>query len=171
MEQELELARKAAGGDVAAFTALVRAHEGVVRRFLTRLAGAEGADDLAQEVFLKAWRLGGDWRGEGSYRSWLMGIAWTQFLGARRANARSRARDHAAYEQDPQVDGGPDAAIDLSRALGGLAERERAAVLLCFGEGCSHAEAARIMDVPLGTLKSIVARGRSALAARLEERS
>lgn len=170
MEQDLELARKAAAGDVAAFTALVRAHEGAVRRFLTRLAGSEGADDLAQEVFLKAWRSGGAWRGEGSYRSWLMGIAWTQFLSAHRAKARSRARDHAAYEPDLQIDR-PDAAIDLSRALGGLGERERAAVLLCFGEGCSHAEAARIMDLSLGTLKSIVARGRSALAARLEERT
>ena len=62
----------------------------------------------------------------------------------------------------------PDAAIDLERALAGLGERERAAALLCFGEGCSHAEAAAIMALPLGTLKSIVARARAALVETLE---
>ena len=54
------------------------------------------------------------------------------------------------------------------RALSGLGERERAAAILCFGEGCSHGEAAAAMRIPLGTLKSIVARARAQLAQRLE---
>lgn len=169
MDQERELARRAAAGDAAAFTALVRLHEAAVRRFLRRLAG-NGADDLAQEVFLKAWRRAGEWRGEGSYRGWLMKIAWTAFLGAHRAGGRREARDHAAYEADAPARRDPDAAIDLDRALAALGERERAAALLCFGEGCSHNEAAGIMGLPLGTLKSIVARTRTALVARLEAR-
>lgn len=172
MDQDSELARRAAAGDAAAFTALVRAHEGAVRRFLTRLArGADskgGADDLAQETFMKAWRMAGTWRGQGSYRGWLMRIAWTQFLGARRAGARSDAREQVAYEDDAPVRRDPEGEIDLGRALAALDERERAAALLCFGEGCSHSEAAEIMGLPLGTLKSIVARARTALIAQLE---
>jgi len=168
MDQDSELARRAAAGDAAAFTALVRAHEGAVRRFLSRLTRGDGADDLAQETFLKAWRMAGTWRGEGSYRGWLMRIAWTQFLGAHRARGRSDARDQAVYESDTPARHDAEGAIDLDRALADLDERERAAALLCFGEGCSHSEAAEIMGVPLGTLKSIVARARTALAARLE---
>lgn len=165
MDQDGELARRAAAGDAAAFTALVRAHEAAVRRFLRRLAG-EAADDLAQETFLKAWRLAGRYRGDGRYRAWLMRIAWTHFLGSRRAGGRREAREAAVPQPEHRHD--PDAAIDLERALAGLGERERAAALLCFGEGCSHAEAADIMDLPLGTLKSIVARARAALVEQLE---
>jgi RNA polymerase sigma-70 factor (ECF subfamily) len=165
MDQDSELARRAAAGDAAAFTALVRAHEAAVRRFLRRLAG-EAAEDLAQETFLKAWRMAGAYRGDGRYRAWLMRIAWTQFLGAHRATGRRDARDAAVPPRDSRHD--PDAAIDLERALAGLGECERAAALLCFGEGCSHAEAAGIMELPLGTLKSVVARARAALVDTLE---
>ena len=55
----------------------------------------EAADDLAQETFLKAWRMAGDYRGDGRYRAWLMRIAWTQFLGAHRATGRRDAREAA----------------------------------------------------------------------------
>lgn len=168
MDQDNALARRAAAGDAAAFVQLVRRHEGAVRRFLTRLSRGEGADDLAQEVFLKAWRRARDWRGDGSYRAWLMKIAWTQFLTSYRAKGRSAAREQEAYEREAASAHDPDTAIDLGRALAALGERERAAALLCFGEGCSHSEAAEIMGLPLGTLKSIVARARTALAARLE---
>jgi RNA polymerase sigma factor (sigma-70 family) len=166
MDDELGLARRAAAGDAAAFAALVRTHEAAVRRFLARLTRGDGADDLAQEVFLKAWRSADAFRGEGSYRAWLMRIAWTLFLSAQRAKGRRDAREQAAPEPGRHDD--RDTAIDLQRALVGLGERERAASLLCFGEGCSHGEAARIMGIPLGTLKSILARARAALVQRLE---
>ena len=171
MDPDLDLARRAAAGDAAAFAALVRAHEAAVRRFLARLtrganSGEGGADDLAQEVFLKAWRSADAFRGDGSYRAWLMRIAWTLFLSAHRARGRREAREQASSA--PQSRHDRDTAIDLQRALAGLGERERAAALLCFGEGCSHGEAAQIMGIPLGTLKSILARARSALVQRLE---
>lgn len=168
MAAETELERRAAVGDAAAFTQLVRLHEAALRRFLSRLTRNQGADDLAQEVFLKAWRTGSSWRGEGRYRSWLMRIAWTSYLAARRGQERQAARDHRAWEHDCPAEPEPHAAIDLGRALAALDERERAAAQLCFGEGCSHGEAAEILGLPLGTLKSIVARARMKLAALLE---
>jgi RNA polymerase sigma-70 factor (ECF subfamily) len=169
MTDESALARRAAAGDAAAFAALVRLHEAKVRRFLTRLTRGEGADDIAQEVFLKAWRMRGAWREEGSYGGWLMRIAWTSFLSARRSQGRREERDSWAWEASERaVATGPDVAIDVGRALAGLDERERGAAMLCFAEGYSHSEAAGIMDLPLGTLKSIVARARIQLVASLE---
>jgi RNA polymerase sigma factor (sigma-70 family) len=167
MDPSEALAKRAAAGDAAAFAMLVRQHEAAVRRFLGRLAD-HGADDLAQETFLTAWRRVAAWRGTGSYRGWLLRIAWTTFLGAHRAAGRQQARDQAAFEDSGASGRDPELAIDLSRALAGLDPRDRPAALLCFGEGCSHAEAAEVMGIPLGTLKSIVARARAALVQRLE---
>jgi len=168
MDRETDLAKAAAAGDVAAFTALVRLHEAPVRRFLQRLLKGDGADDLAQEVFLKAWRMAAHWRGDGSYKAWLMGIAWTSFLGFRREEGRRTARDTNAFQSEYLSAPDANAALDLSRALKSLPDRERAAALLCYGEGYSHGEAAEIMGLPLGTLKSLVARARTALTDRLE---
>jgi RNA polymerase sigma-70 factor (ECF subfamily) len=56
----------------------------------------------------------------------------------------------------------------MARAMAALEPRERAAAQLCFAEGYSHGEAAQILQLPLGTLKSVVARARSQLAAALE---
>jgi RNA polymerase sigma factor (sigma-70 family) len=144
-------------------------HEARVRRFLTRLTSGDGADDLAQETFIKAWRMRTAWRGDGDYGAWLMRIAWTSFVSAHRAKGRRQARDHAAYERGFEGSGlSADASIDLARALAGLDDRERAAAQLCFAEGYTHQEAARILSLPLGTLKSIAARARTQLAAALE---
>lgn len=166
MDQDAQLARAAAAGDAAAFSQLVRRHEAAVRRFLRRLAG-HSADDLAQETFVQAWRLASSWKATGAYKSWLMGIAWSKFLGAQRQGRRRLEREsqwemHAAVSEVTTK-------IDVEHALATLPERERAAALLCFGEGCSHSEAAAIMQVPLGTLKSIAARARRALARQLED--
>lgn len=153
---------KAATGDVAAFTALVRIHERRMRGFLRRLCGEAHADDIAQMTFLKAWRAAASYRGEGSYEGWLLSIAWTQFLSDRRRITPSEPHEPPAATKSP------DARIDIDRALAALPERERAAALLCLGEGWSHGEAAIILGLPLGTLKSLVARARARLAAILE---
>ena len=172
MDDDSQLAQAAARGDAAAFAALVRLHEVKVRRFLARLSGGQDADDLAQEVFIKAWRMRGAWRGEGSYGGWLMRIAWTGFLSDRRSATRRQARDQQAYEPGEQRQAQqPELRIDVADALAALDERERAAAMLCFAEGYSHSEAAGIMDLPLGTLKSIVARARARLVASLEMRN
>jgi RNA polymerase sigma factor (sigma-70 family) len=136
-----------------------------VRAFLARLTRGESADDLAQETFLKAWRMASAYRGEGSYEGWLLRIAWRQFLSSRRK--RTEEPVEAGEEADPRaVDS--NARIDVERALDRLGPRERAAATLCLGEGYSHSEAAAILELPLGTLKSIVARARGELLKHLE---
>jgi RNA polymerase sigma-70 factor (ECF subfamily) len=144
----------------------VRRHERRVRAFLQRLTRGQGADDLAQETFLKAWRTAASFRGDGRYQGWLLRIAWRQFLSDRR-----RRSEHAPSFEAPVSTPDEATRIDIERALARLPERERAAALLCFGEGCSHAEAAAVLELPLGTLKSILARARAALVRQLEGHS
>ena len=158
------LAAAVARGDGAAFEILVRRHERVVRGFLTRLAGAGRADDLAQETFLTAWAKAAAFTGEGRYRGWLLRIGWTTFL----MEARGRSRRIPAYSgtgEAPEQADRSDAERDLivEDALARLAEADRAAVVLCLVLGHSHREAAEILDMPLGTLKTRVARGSARL--------
>lgn len=163
---DANLLRQAAGGDLAAFAALVRAHEAPLRRFTRRLAGDEG-DDIAQDTLLAAWRALGQWRAEGSFAGWLRTIATRRFLDSRRTASRS---GHAPIEIVTPLSCSDDVErrLSLDRALAALGPRERAAALIVFGEGHSHGEAAAILGVPLGTLKSLVARARAALIPLLE---
>ena len=160
-QEDLLLNQRVAGGDRAAFQLLVLRHEGRLRAFLSRVAGSEG-DDLAQEAFVRAWQRAGDYRGQGSYAAWLAGIGWRLFLDQRRT---ARRREALAANEDVPKSTDPrsasDAALDAERLLAALTPQERAALALCFGHGWSHGEAAEIMGIPLGTLKSLVLRGRA----------
>ena len=159
--------RRAATGDLAAFAVLVRGHEAGLRRFTRRLAGDDG-DDIAQDTLLAAWRALGQWRGDGSLAGWLRTIATRRFLDRRRTDA-SRARN-AALAGDDGDRFAPDIEqrLTLDQALATLGPRERAAALVVFGEGHSHSEAAAMLGLPLGTLKSLVARARLALIPLLD---
>lgn len=134
-----------------------------------RLCGQPGrADDLAQEAFLTAWTKARSYSGEGSYRGWLLRIAWRAFLMDERARGR-RIPAHGGSQDLPEqaeparVEQG----LVVEDALGRLREDDRAAVILCLVLGHSHAEAASILDSPLGTLKTRVARGTRRLAELL----
>lgn len=160
--------RRAARNDLAAFAVLVRAHEASLRRYLRRLAGQE-ADDLAQETMLAAWRALRSWRAEGSMAGWLRAIATRKFLDRRRKE-RGREAAWAATEIPGAAcsTSSPDQRLIIDQALASLPPSERAAALLVFAEGQSHGEAAAAMGLPLGTLKSIVARARTKLIPLLQ---
>ena len=161
--------RAASGADDRAFSRLVAMHQAAVRGFLRRLTGSDAAlaDDLAQDTFLTAYRRLASFRGDSSFRAWLMRIAYRAFLQHRRRPARREVScDMAAYLAGQAAAAVPMAArLDIENALARLPEAERVALSLCFTYGLSHEEAARATDQPLGTLKSQVARGK----ARLKE--
>lgn len=161
------LAKAAPGG--GAFDALARRHQAPLRAFLRRLTGdATLADDLAQDALLKAFRAVGSFRGGSSFRSWLFAIALKELQMAKR---RARARPVEAPDTDHDAGAGEDLrenfSLDLRAALASLSEEERAAALLCDAAGFSHAEAARVMGAPLGSVKTYVARARERLRAAL----
>jgi RNA polymerase sigma factor (sigma-70 family) len=170
---DLDLIEAARRGSSAAFGRLVDRHQRAVRAFLRRSCGNEAeADDLAQETFVAAWERIGDFRGEAGLRTWLCGIAWRKLATARRAWARSSRRETEWMEtqalQRP-TSGLQDQRMALEAALASLPLEQRAAVALCLGGEFSHAEAAEALQLPLGTVKSHVTRGRARLLQVLGE--
>ena len=168
---EATLVEQAQAGSTVAFARLVGAHQQAVRAFLRRLSKSYAdADDIAQETFVAAWQSLYRFDPARSFRVWLMGVAYRKHLSARRSLFRRMRRDAVAIEgagntssTAPQSD----ARIDVSRALAELPPDQRAAVALCLGEEFTHAEAAEILHLPLGTVKSHVARGKAKLMAAL----
>ena len=172
----LALAR---AGDRDAFARLVRAHQSRVRLQLRRLARGDTAlaDDLAQETFVQAWLHLREFRGDARFATWLHRIALSRWLQhARRPRLPLEWQDRAgagldadAPANEPRHD--PRAAEGLARdveqALLALSEIQRLAVVHCFHLDLSHAEAAQVLGLPLGTLKSHLDRAKARLRGLL----
>jgi RNA polymerase sigma-70 factor, ECF subfamily len=162
------LGARAAAGDRAAFGRLVQRHQSALRGFLLRLTRGDSAlaDDLAQESFLEAWRKIGQFRGEGTLRGWLTRIAYTRYLmEARRRKLETLDEDAGAEQGSEGLE--PGMRFDLERCLAKLPLGERAALTLCYAVGHSHDEAAQILGLLVGTVKSHMLRGRRKLQTML----
>jgi len=161
---EARLVLEARSGSDEAFARLVGLHQQAVRGFLRRLSGSHAdADDLAQDTFVTAWSRLGAFRPEGSLRAWLCGLAYRKWLTHRRSEARRAGREDAAAREAPPAPPSPDARLDAATLLGALPSEQRASIALCLAAGFSHVEAAEALDLPLGTVKSHVSRGRAKL--------
>lgn len=159
------LSRALAGHDNRAFEVLVRRYQSPVRGWLRRLAvDTDLADDLAQETFIRAWQRLSQFSGRGRFLSWLMKLAYNEFLQARRGAGRYRkytetfAAERLVLDSSPQ-DCAHDAG-DLERYLAVLSESERVVLTLVYAHGLTHIETSAVTDLPLGTVKSHVARGK-----------
>lgn len=129
-----------------------------MRAFLARTAGAQAADDLAQETFLRAWRNAGKYDGTGSYAGWLLAIGWRVFLDASKRQRLELGRRNEVVPPSDLSFEDPLAKMYVEKLMAALEPEERASLALCLGQGWSHREAAQILGIPLGTLKSRVAR-------------
>jgi len=167
---EEQLARHAAEGNAAAFATLVRQHQSQVRGFLRRMTRGDAAlaDDLAQETFLEAHRKITMWRAEGSFAGWLCAIAYSRYLMEARKRKLERLEEAMEIAGDATPEADRALRLDLESAMARLAPPERAALTLCFALGLTNEEAAMRLGLPLGTLKSHVARGREKLKTLLQ---
>jgi RNA polymerase sigma factor (sigma-70 family) len=164
------VARTLVDDDHHAFAELVRNHQSTVRGLLRQLTGSDIglADDLAQETFLRAYKNLRSFRGEARFSTWLYRIAYNCF----REDARKRKElvgiDEGQLERENDLQtADPALRHDLMHALSLLPLHERTAVVLCCQNGLSHDEAARVLDIPLGTVKTNVLRGREKLKRTL----
>ena len=167
MEDPLILRAKA--GSDEAFSRLVNDNQQAVRAFLRRLcAVADDADDLAQEAFVTAWSQLHKLRPGVAFRTFVCGIAYRKALNDRRRFARAASRDTEWYGlQDQQLTSSVDARLTVQQALQVLPLDQRAALSLCVAADYSHSEAAVILGLPLGTIKSHIQKGRDKLNALL----
>jgi RNA polymerase sigma-70 factor (ECF subfamily) len=142
-----------------------------LRRFARALSrNQHDADDLVQAVVERALRNLAQFREDANLASWLFGIMKNAWIDDRRARGR---RGEVALPEDsgehPAVSpGDTDASLwSVSEAMSKLPEDQRLAVALVLVEGMSYKEAAQVLEIPIGTLTSRLARGRAALAETL----
>lgn len=167
---DVELVLRARDGSDAAFARLVERHQAAVRGFLRRTLGGgwAEADDVAQETFLAAWRTLRSLKDPAGVRSWLLGIAWRRAQDRIRSGQRAAARDLAWLDETETPAGiSNEDRMALADAMGELPPDVRACVALCLADGWSHGEASLALGLPLGTVKSHVARGRARLLKAL----
>ena len=166
---DVELANLAATGQRTAFGELVRRHGSAVRALLRRMgADPSLADDIAQDACLVAFERIAEFRGEGTFQSWVKRIAARLYVKRWRKSGRLElTADPPEPENRSSQERDANARIDLDEALRALPQAERVCVSLCYGAGFSHAEAAEALNTPLGTVKSHVKRGLDRLRERL----
>ena len=174
-----ELVERARRGDDAAFGILVDRHRGAVfRAVLAALGSREGADEVAQEAFLSAYRHLGSFREDASFKTWLLSIAWRKALTHRRSVRTFVSR----FVQPPedtewQIPAGGvsqeqevlDAELSaaIRRQIARLPSKLRDALLLASSGDHAYDEIAVMLGIPLGTLKWRVSEARRQVKARL----
>ena len=145
-----------------------------LRRYARALThNADAADDLVQDCLERAIRKGSLWRPSGPLRAWLFRILlnlWRNELRHRRRAPDTAPMTSAVVEpQVPAASPSRLAFAETARALQLLPAEQREALLLIAVEGMSYAEAASVLDVPLGTLMSRLGRARTMLRHLTEE--
>lgn len=170
------LARRAARGEVGAFEQLYRSHVGRVFALVRRLCGGHEAraQDVTQEVFVRAWQALPSFRFESAFATWLHRLAVNTALMELRA--RRSGRDDESDDDALDTLATPDTAgvrtllaTDLERAIASLPPRARAVLVLFDVEGLSHEEIAAQLDMAVGSSKAQLHRARGLLRARLGE--
>ena len=176
------LAIAASRGDVEAFAKLVGDHSSLVYRVALRILGADDAQDASQEVWVRVWRNIRNFRGESAFSTWLYRITVNTCLSIRQKESRRDERelgDDVPYLSEPSGgDADPEAAAlnaerreEIQDALQHVRAEHRAALVLRHMEGLSYSEIAEVLDVPDGTAKGWVSRGRAALLVALAEKN
>jgi len=167
------VARAVSGQDTAAFGELVRRHQSHVRNFLRKLCGDYSlADDLAQDCFLHAWDKLQTYSGRGSFIGWLLKVAYTTFLQSKRKSKRyaeilESAGQVADQESRSKVVENEEI-TDLEKFLAVLNEEERAIMVMSYACGLSHREIGDATDLPVGTVKSVIFRGKDKIRNRFD---
>ncbi|MFF1679700.1 sigma-70 family RNA polymerase sigma factor [Streptomyces sp. NPDC058256] len=166
----------ARGGDPDAVERFVRAlHRDIVRYVAHLSSDPQAADDLAQDTFLRALGSLHLFEGRSSARAWLLSIARRAVIDSyRHAAARPRPSDFRDWQlamelAQPCDLPGFDDGIALLDLLAALPDERREAFVLTQLSGLPYAEAARLSDCPVGTVRSRVARARATLVELLAE--
>lgn len=170
-----ELLGRIALGDPAAVRALMGRKVSRINGLALRMLGdAAEAEDVTQEVFLRAWRQAPKWiPGAARFDTWLHRVALNLCYD------RLRRRREIPTETPPeQIDGGPapdrgleaaDVGLRVAAAMARLPDRQREAVVLCHYQELGNIDAAGLMGVSVEALESLLSRGRRALRAALAD--
>jgi RNA polymerase sigma-70 factor (ECF subfamily) len=170
-----DLVMRVGRGDQAAVQALVARKLPRMLALARRMLNDAGeAEDVAQEVFLRVWRQAPTWKpGVARFDTWMHRVA----LNLCYDRLRRRREDVVAeVPERPDPDAAPDRNLEVAQlgvlvaaALSRLPERQREAIVLCHYQELSNIEAARLMEVSVEALESLLSRGRRALRSSLAD--
>ncbi len=172
-----ELVLLARQGDPDAFDQLVVRHQSAVfRAALAALRVREDAEEVAQDAFIRAWRALGRFRGDSSFRTWVLRIAWNRAISRRRGLAGwlRRATPIDDVAEPAAVGDGQYASVQNAElqvhvvsAIQALSPKLRDALLLAQSGEYQYDEIARMLGVPLGTVKWRVSEARRKVREKL----
>lgn len=163
-------AARAAAGDVQAFERLYHLHLPRIHGLVRRMTGGQEAEDITQDVFVRAWRKLGTFRGEAGFGTWLYRLAVNVVVERRRTEASRRTRfpEQPDATEDLSVrPNAPDARMDFEFALLRLPPGAREIFVLHDVEGYKHGEIAQLLDISVGTSKAQLHRARMMLRRHL----
>jgi RNA polymerase sigma-70 factor (ECF subfamily) len=171
---ERELVRRAQAGDAAAFEDLYRENVRRVYALSCRMTGnADLAEELTQEVFVRAWRKLASFRGESAFASWLfpltVNVVYSEGRTRRRRESRVQASDDLAAHGAAAPAETPAERLDLEKALGRLPAGAREVFVLHDAYGYKHEEIASMTGIATGTSKAQLHRARRLLRETLRQ--
>jgi RNA polymerase sigma-70 factor, ECF subfamily len=171
------LMQRVARGDAQAFRQLSELYLGAIVTYAFRITSNHAeAEEIAQEVFLRAWQRAEEYEPRARVTTWLHRIAQNLAIDAlRRRHGKSLPLDELA-EDAPPASNDPQALLERKRnaesvqdGLAALPPRQKMALLLSHEQGLSNPEIAEVLEVGVEAIESLLARGRRALRAALEE--
>jgi RNA polymerase sigma-70 factor (ECF subfamily) len=160
----------AAAGDVRAFERLYRAHLPRVHGLVRRMTGGHDADELTQDVFVRAWQKLSTFRGESAFGTWLHRLAANVVIERFRTESVRRKRHvdgEQIFETLPALRRSGDLSMDLEMALEKLPDGAREIFVLHDVEGYKHHEIATLLEISAGTSKAQLHRARMILRRHL----
>ena len=161
----------AASGDSRAFERLYRGHVARVHGLARRMIGPDAADDVTQDVFVRAWHKLGTFRGEAAFGTWLHRLAVNVILTQRTSLGTERSRfdgGDSALETASGRHRDPELSLDFEDAIERLPDGARQVFVLHDVAGYKHEEIAQMLGIVPGTSKSQLHHARMALRRHLE---
>jgi RNA polymerase sigma-70 factor (ECF subfamily) len=168
VDDQTRLLLAARDGDAVCFAAWVRHTQDEVWRLCAHLVDRQAADDVSQEVYVRAWRALPAFRADASARTWLLSIARRTCADAVRSRVRRRRLSDRVTRSAPRRSPNEAEALTLADLIERLDPDRRAAFALTQVLGLTYAEAADVCGCPVGTIRSRVARARADLMAALD---
>lgn len=163
------IARVISSGDQHAFTTLIKKYQGAIRQFLRRLSTGDhaAADDIAQEAFIKIYQNLDQFLGQSTFSTWAHKIAYNCFL-------KYKQKVYHQYEIDGMDFSLLEAQVEniekdliIEQLMKCLDLAERTCITLSISAGMSHQEICLVTQLPLGTVKSHINRGKQKLMAKV----
>jgi RNA polymerase sigma-70 factor (ECF subfamily) len=162
--------RQAQGGDAAAFERVYRRHAARIHTLCARMLSPDEADDVTQDVFIRAWQKLELFRGDSAFGTWLYRLAVNLILARRQTRATQRSRYGGDTDAIPLAGrrDRPDLRVDFDAAVRTLPPGAREVFVLHDVEGYTHDEIAGLLKVTAGTSKSQLHRARMSLRQYLK---